>query len=65
MGGTTVRLPCLGERAGREADALPGADDLYGPIIVCTVIFLAVLVNFILRVNQRFVPSLSGVSWLS
>ncbi|KAK4695551.1 putative membrane protein, partial [Phenoliferia sp. Uapishka_3] len=28
-------------------------DEIYGPIVICAVIFLAVLVNFILRVNQR------------
>jgi hypothetical protein len=29
------------------------ADDLYGPPVVCLLIFAAVLVNFVLRVRQR------------
>ncbi|KAL8280111.1 hypothetical protein RQP46_007441 [Phenoliferia psychrophenolica] len=28
-------------------------DEIYGPVIVCGLIFVAVLLNFILRVNQR------------
>lgn len=30
-----------------------GSDEPYGPVIIVALIFLAVLVNFILRVNQR------------
>lgn len=31
------------------------SDEIYGPVVVVALIFVAVLVNFILRVNQRFV----------
>ena len=33
----------------------PETDEIYGPVAICALIFVAVLLNFILRVNQRFV----------
>lgn len=31
-------------------------DEPYGPVVVCGLIFVAVLVNFVLRVRHRYVP---------
>jgi len=48
-----------------ERDSSRCTDEPYGPVVVCVLIFAAVLTNFILRVKHRFVLFLSQISSLS
>lgn len=60
-----VRLRRGGSKLWLLLTPMAPADDLYGPVIIVGLIFVAVLVNFILRVNQRFVVGFQARSLAS